>query len=474
MLVDGSVAGWREEARRLLLSGVPPEGVDWCEPGSGAQGSLLAAGAFPAGTPVGPERGPLPAGALHPAPPVVPRRFLAAVETAACHRDPQRWSLFYRLLWRLTHGEPHLLELATDGDVRAFERLRKEVRRDAHKMKAFVRFRRVTDADGERWVAWHNPDHAIVRLVAPFFAERFGDMRWAILTPAGSVRKDGDGLLFGPAVPFPGAVDDADAEDLWRAYYASTYNPARLNLRLMKRELPVRHWATLPETRVVSDLVRRSASQVAGMVERETAEVAAAELPGGAGPATIAAALPGCRACPLWRTATRPVAGEGPPDAAIVLVGEQPGDREDRLGRPFVGPAGELLDELIERAGLDRRELYLTNAVKHFKFEERGKQRIHKTPAPVEVSSCFPWLAAELAAVRPRVLVCLGATAARALLGPEVRVRRDRGQPLPTRWAPWATVTWHPSALLRLPEEARPQAQAELVADLRAAASASS
>ena len=175
-----------------------------------------------------------------------------------------------------------------------------------------------------------------------------------------------------------------------------------------------------------------------------------------------------CQACRLYAGATQVVFGEGPEHAALMLVGEQPGNKEDLTGRPFVGPAGALLDEVLAEVGLPREEVYVTNAVKHFSFVQRGKQRIHKTPGATEVQACLPWLEAEVERVGPEIVVCLGATAARALVGRDVRIRRDHGQSFETRWAPWTFVTFHPSALLRVPEDQdREAARAVFVEDLR-------
>jgi uracil-DNA glycosylase family protein len=182
---------------------------------------------------------------------------------------------------------------------------------------------------------------------------------------------------------------------------------------------------------------------------------------------TLKEAAAGCRACRLWRDATQTVFGEGTRAAEVMLVGEQPGDREDLAGRPFVGPAGRLLDQALEEAGIDRRKVYVTNVVKHFKFTRRGKRRIHKRPAADEIAACRPWLVAELDVVRPRVLVCLGATAAQALLGRTFRVTKQRGQFVESELAPLVTATIHPSAILRAPDDATRREEMEaLVRDL--------
>jgi len=175
-----------------------------------------------------------------------------------------------------------------------------------------------------------------------------------------------------------------------------------------------------------------------------------------------------CRACPLWKRGTQAVFGEGSRDSLVVLVGEQPGDREDIEGRPFVGPAGRLLDACLEEAGIDRSKAYVTNVVKHFKWEPRGKKRIHQKPNAAEIGACRPWLDAELALIKPKVLVCLGATAAQALLGPSFRVMKSRGSFVESDLAPFVTATVHPSSILRAPDDAaRRQAKKAFVQDLR-------
>jgi DNA polymerase len=187
--------------------------------------------------------------------------------------------------------------------------------------------------------------------------------------------------------------------------------------------------------------------------------------------ATLREAAAGCQACPLWRTGTQTVFGEGAARSELMLVGEQPGDREDREGHPFVGPAGRLLDEALEEAGIDCTRAYVTNVVKHFKWQARGKRRIHAKPAWSEIAACRPWLEAELTVVKPEVLVCLGATAAQALLGRSFRVTRERGKPVDSDLAPSVLATIHPSAILRADAETRETERAALVDDLKVVAS---
>ena len=184
-------------------------------------------------------------------------------------------------------------------------------------------------------------------------------------------------------------------------------------------------------------------------------------------------AAAGCRACELWERGTQTVFGEGSPRAGIMLVGEQPGDREDIEGHPFVGPAGRVLDRALDEAGIDRTDVYVTNAVKHFNWEPRGKRRIHKKPNAEHIRACRPWLEAELAAVKPDILVCLGATAAQAIVGRQFRLTHHRGEFVETALEPMVTATVHPSSILRAPDDnTREEAMAAFVADLRMVAEA--
>src|SRR6266542_1348977 len=188
---------------------------------------------------------------------------------------------------------------------------------------------------------------------------------------------------------------------------------------------------------------------------------------------SLRAASAGCRACPLWERGTQTVFGEGPALAEVMLVGEQPGNDEDLSGRPFIGPAGRLLDRALEAAGIDRRSVYVTNAVKHFKWEPRGKRRIHQKPTAREVRACQPWLEAEIQVVRPRAVVCLGATAAQALLGRTFRVTEHRGELVASPLAPLVMATVHPSSILRAPDDETRRAElARLIEDLAGLAEA--
>lgn len=466
-----SFESWRAAARGLLAEGIAPGELMW-EPETTA--SLFAEEAMAA----------KPALKLS-----VPPAFLDLAKEVACHGDARRWALLYRLLWRIARlNERSLLEIASDPDVARARLMAKNVRREIHKMHAFVRFRKVAEADDgrERFVAWFEPDHHCVELAAPFFRKRFANMDWSIFTPKGCVHWIGEELSFTPGVEKNPCEDPDVLEEIWRTYYRSIFNPARLKLKAMQGEMPKRYWKNLPEAELIGELARGSSVRTEGMIAEagravrplprnaylghlqdlsqppplKEAEEASIE--------EIGRMIQACRHCPLWEHATCAVAGEGPANARIMIVGEQPGDREDLEGRPFVGPAGKLLDRALAEAGLDRSAAYVTNAVKHFKWSPRGKIRLHQKPGAGEIEACKPWLLAELGKIAPEVLILLGGTAARSLLGTGVQVSKVRGVVEVPHLAKRVVLTVHPSYLLRLPDERRKETEyRQFVEDLR-------
>lgn len=465
---DGTFDGWKHAAREALAAARTPEMVRWRD-ARDAQGELELVSQ-------GTAAALAEAGAIRSAPSAfrVPRNFLELAAEVSCHRDTERWALLYRALWRLTHGEPHLLDIAVEADVSALRALAKAVHRDVHKMRAFVRFREVPTAEGSWYVAWFEPQHHIVEANASFFVDRFASMRWSILTPERCMHWDCKALRFTPGVTKEQAPAEDAAEDLWRTYYSSIFNPARIKVGAMLAQMPKHYWKNLPEAGIIPGLLAEAPLRVDGMLQAsetgrdrpETFETA--RVPVTLDLELLRTAAATCTACPLWRKATCTVFGEGAPRPRVVMVGEQPGDQEDRQGRPFVGPAGKLLDRALAAAGVDRGELYVTNAVKHFKWEPQGKRRLHKTPTAREAAACRPWLEAELRATAPALIVCLGATAARSVVGVDVKVMDERGQKLPTDFGAPALITVHPSSLLRLPPGEDPEAAfAAFVADLR-------
>ena len=456
--------GWRAAARRLALANVPPQEIAWSvrEPDD----------LFADATAAPPEPA---AGTFN-----VPRALVTLAQTVIQASEPARFALLYQLLWRAHAGDRHLLEQTTDPEVHRANRLAQAVRRDTHKMRAFVRFREVAEPDGARYVAWFEPDHFIVEANAPFFVRRFATMVWSILTPYRSAHWNGTELSFTAGAARAEIPDDDRLEAYWRAYFSSIFNPARLKIGAMTSEMPRKYWRNLPEAAAIPELIRGAAGRVASMVEQP---VFSPEKPARPAPPTLpnlpdtplrqaAQEAAACRACPLWQPATQTVFGEGPAEARLMFVGEQPGDQEDLAGRPFVGPAGKMFDTALAEAGIDRNEVYVTNAVKHFKFEPRGKRRIHAKPDNNDIAACKFWLELERREIRPAITVLLGATAARAVLGRTVTIGRERSRAIALDGNSQAVVTVHPSYLLRLPDEAAKQREyAAFVADLRYAAS---
>lgn len=466
-------AGFRDIARAHLLANTAPEGIAWHTPRSAAN-DLFSGSAEP-GHPV--AHAPI-------AVITVPRAFVSVCESVVLHSDVGRFGLLYRLLWRMQH-EPGLRSDPLDPDMMRAQTMARAVHRDMHKMTAFVRFRPIERIDRDvLHVAWFEPEHHIVEATAPFFTGRFTQMEWAILTPERSARWDGKRLEFGPG----GVRDDAPAADageaLWLTYYRHIFNPARLKTDMMRKEMPRKYWHNLPEAQLIGELVAGADERSARMVEMPGTvpmrrivplEVVSAEAPDHNAalhddPAQALMQLQDrvahCRNCPIGEHATQAVFGEGPVNARLLIVGEQPGDQEDLRGRPFVGPAGQLFDRALMQLGWERSVLYVTNAVKHFKFEPRGKRRIHKTPSQQEAAACSHWLTQEIAQVRPAAMIALGTTAARALLGRQVTISGARGQWLADPQGVPVLVTLHPSALLRMDDADREDAYRAWLADL--------
>jgi DNA polymerase len=459
-------AGWRQAARALRAGQVAPDEALWTVDAAG--GDLFG------------EAGPMPA----PAGPgfTVPRDFIELADKVILHRCDERFGLLYRMLWRLAR-EPHLLALHSDPDVQKASQFARSVSQAAHKMKAFVRFRLVTAEDGEEtFVAWFAPAHRVVETTAPFFAKRFASMKFSILTPDACVHWDTEALAILPGADPADAPSEDRLEDYWRTYYAAIFNPARLKVDAMRKEMPRRYWRNLPEARLIPELIARAEPRTTTMVSQAPStparrlarpiERTARDAPADAGqPQSLEEVRRGvqaCRRCDLYRDATQGVVGEGPAHARLMLVGEQPGDQEDLAGHPFVGPAGQMLDKALAEAGIARDQAFVTNAVKHFKHEPRGKRRLHKTPNTGEVTACRWWLDAERRLVRPRVIVALGATAALSVFGKPVAIGKSRQQTLQLPDQAQGVVTYHPSYLLRLPDAAAAaKAYAAFVADLK-------
>jgi DNA polymerase len=463
VLLDGrgDWAEWRKAARSLLLARTAPQTIDWrCR--NAAADDLFGPAAETQETAIASAAS---APAL-----TVPKAFLPLAQSVICHSDPARFQLLYKVLFRLQE-ERLLLEVPSDADVAQLHAMEKSVRRDCHKMTAFVRFKEI-DAEQEharrRFLAWFEPDHHIVARAAPFFQRRFTDMDWIIATPKGTAAWDGNTLTVStePAEN-PMLTDSTDA--LWRTYFSNIFNPARLKVKMMMTEMPKKYWKNLPEAQLIPGLIAGAEASVIAMAERAASEaplfhqrlqaIAKAEL-------EVVRPLAGtleelreearhCTRCALHCGATQTVFGEGPQDARIMIVGEQPGDQEDLAGRPFVGPAGVMFNTVADQAGLDRTSAYVTNAVKHFKYEPRGKRRIHQKPDMGEVQHCKWWLTQELALIKPKLVVAMGATALMALTDSRQRLLDLRGQIVQLGTDRSMLVTVHPSYLLRIPDEGK-------------------
>jgi uracil-DNA glycosylase len=408
-------AGWRGATRALVLGGVAPDAVSWSIGGSGD--------ALPSGS-----------GSFG-----VSRSLVSLASLAIQAREPARFDLLYRMVWRANNGE------TDDAEMRQAQRLALAVRADAHRMRTHVRFLPVQDDDCTRYLGWYEPAHYVLEGNAQLIARRFPNLVFSIVTPDGAAHWDGTDLRFSAGAPRMASDDELQA--WWQANRADVRAGSRVG-------------TTVPEAEPLDEAPRPPDRQPLGPV--------VLTVQSDAGLQEAIAESAGCSRCHLHEFATQTVFGEGPAHARVIFIGEQPGDQEDVIGRPFVGPAGQIMDQAMEEAGIDRRTVYITNAVKHFKFEPRGKRRIHQTPVTPEIQACRFWLDVELVRLRPKLVVAMGGTAARAVLGRAVTITRERGKPVQMPDGQTAFVTVHPSFLLRVPDDdAKAREYRAFVADLR-------
>ncbi len=475
--------GWRSAARALRLAEVEPAEVRW------------SVGEAEAGLFGGEPPPPAAAGATF----NVAREFVSLAQAVICHRDEDRFDRLYRLLWRL-RDEPQLMGLLTDPEVAHALLMQKAVHQAEHKMHAFVRFRRVDDPKAEdvkaetdpgyvrapeEYFSWYEPPHYIIARGVQFFVRRLANVRFTIATPYVTVEWKDRRLAYSLGGAPDGLPEEDAAEDAWRDYYRSIFNPARLNPKVMRQHMAEHYWKNLPEAAAIPELVANAQGRTQAMVEAaptqpsERALRAAARAqrnePVDGGLALnsltdVTAGVQMCRRCDLWRDATQGVPGQGPAHAPLMFVGEQPGDMEDLAGKPFVGPAGQLFDRALAAAGVPREATYVTNSVKHFKHELRGKRRIHAKPNTSEITACNWWLGNERRLVKPKVVVALGATAGQAVFHRAIPVMKNRGVVGALDDGATGFLTVHPSFLLRLPDEAAKTREFDLfVHDLAAA-----
>jgi DNA polymerase len=454
--------GWRKAARLLALNDVTPSDVTWTVRGDESQ--LLE-------PPATDQALQPPQGTFN-----VAAKFIELARDAILHRDPERFAILYRLLWRLrSHHE--LPDAALDPDVAEVTAMAKAVHRDQHRMQALVRFREIGREQKSHFVAWFEPEHHIVEAIAPFFASRFADMPWSILTPDVCAHWDGHAVSITSGIPKAEAPTERRLEEIWRRYYPSIFNPARL--KAMQTERPREYWRNLPEASIIKQLIADTECWIGGGIsnavtqpqQRVDPSMKRKPVSSAENLDTLREEAASCRACHLYKNATQTVFGEGPQSAQIMLVGEQPGDKEDLAGKPFVGPAGLMLDRALEESGVDRRKVYITNAVKHFKFVPRGKIRLHQKPNTLEIKACRQWYERELASINPDLVVAMGATAAQSVFGKITPINKNRGRLLDLGEGAKALVTVHPSYLLRQPDaDAKAREYARFVDDLKIAA----
>ena len=413
--------GWRKATRSLVLAGVAPQDIRWSVRSHDEDGDPLleATGSFS-----------------------VPRALVQLASLAIQARDATRFELLYRLVRRANAGEQ-----ADDDDMRRAQRLALAVRAEAHRMRTLLRFLPVEEAAGRRYLGWYQPAHYVLEANAQLITRRFPSLRLTILTPYGGAHWEGTELRFSHGVAPDAVADDAALQSWWARHSGQLLRQSRVG-------------TAIPEAEDLDESPRPPDRPPLGPVV----------LPHHADPPLQEAMheASDCRRCHLYEPATQTVFGEGPAHAKVLFVGEQPGDQEDVIGRPFVGPAGQVMDRAMEEAGIDRRTVYITNAVKHFKFEPRGKRRIHKTPEAAEIQACRFWLDVEMVRLRPNLVVAMGGSAARAVLGRAVTITRERGRPVETPDGHTAFVTVHPSFILRVPDaDAKEREYRAFVADLK-------
>ena len=453
----GAEQAWRDAARRHLSAQVPPEQIVWGDTSSvpelfGSQPATKSSATV-----------------------TVPRSFIALANTVVWHNDPQRFAWLYAFLWRVQNA-PHLMSDRGDVDLARLRRLEKGVHRCQHKMKAFVRFREIGAPDQARrsFAAWFEPTHHTVEPTASFFARRFGDMDWQIITPDVSVQFQSGALSFQTGQAKPDLPEDA-SEALWVTYFQNIFNPARLKVQAMQSEMPKKYWKNLPEAATIPELIANAPKRAEEMgrmaptlppprMARVQAQLLNHQSAWDGASGELPQAISKCTRCPLYKHATQPVMGEGPSEAELMIVGEQPGDLEDLQGRPFVGPAGQMFDAVAKDVSLMRDRVYITNAIKHFKFKPKGRRRIHQSPNKSEIEHCRWWLDAEIAQVKPKLILAMGAVAAQAVTGIGANLSKRRGSIQRSLCGTPALLTFHPAYLLRLPD---PVAKSKAIAAFR-------
>ncbi len=460
---QGNFDEWRIKARLLLQEKVRPEDVFWQY-----HSSPTLFDGEPATQPS--EKYPT---AQQGQEFLVPKQFINLAKNVICHESEDSAALLYSLLYRLQHDKT-LLEKIYDIDTATALSRQKAVCHDIHHMHAFLRFKEIGNLGDDTvrrcFSAWYEPQHFIIAEAIPFFCRRFSDMDWQILTPKGCAYYLNERLFFGEPI-FKKPENKDQTEELWKTYFASIFNPARLKVKTMQSHMPKKYWSNLPEAQIIDSLIGNAETRVEKMerqpvlqpplfhsrlTENHAENLIEACLKSQATLETLDEldnGIRSCKRCSLHCSATQAVCGEGPEKASLMIVGEQPGDREDLLGRPFVGPAGQIFEKTIEKVGMQRDEVYITNAVKHFKYELKGRKRLHKRADRSEVEHCRWWLMKEIDIVKPKLIVAMGKTALFSLTGLNEPISGMVGKIIETEEKIAVLVTLHPSYLLRIKSE---------------------
>ncbi len=443
--IGSKETSWRSLFKKLWVREIAPEEILWCFAGKDShQGDFFGEETDPRDwSEVSQKIG-------------ISAELMRAFDFVCLHRQEKKWPLLYRLFWR-SFKEKKILEHLTDPDVLQLFQFQKQITRDIHKMHAFVRFKKIEREDGlSLYVAWYVSDHLIFERASTFFCNRFGSMHWAILGPSQQMYWNQEKLFFSnddlPDLELP----EDRFEDLWKTYYANIFNPARLKIKAMKNEMPVRFWKNLPEADLIPSLILDSDRRVQIMREKasQISVKSKLDISSQASLSDLASLVQDCRRCELCLNGTRAVFGEGQEgQSKFMIVGEAPGDREEQQGQVFVGPAGRLLRSVLSEIDWPVSQTYFTNAVKHFSFKNQNQRRIHQTPRPEFIESCRDWLEEEIQRVRPSLVVALGATAAKSLLGHSVPIQKNLGKLYRSFYGPEVVINFHPSHLLRSAEK---------------------
>lgn len=466
--------GWRIAARSLISQNIAPENVDW-RVGDSASGLFDVPDFVPNHSQSSPFN--------------VSSDFIQLSKTAILYRDPARFGLLYRLLWR-TRTETELLKIAFDPDVIKVRNMAQAIRRDLHKMKAFVRFREVNITENDEiwsgFIAWFEPSHHIFEASAPFFTGRFTNMRWSILTPDLCMHWDGNLLSYSPGAEKADAPTEDAGEDLWRAYYRSIFNPARLKVSAMQAQMPKKYWRNLPEAELIADLVanadKRKDVMIAAQptepqrkivkysVERKT-EVAKPEATGAKFALNqLNIEMLDNATFKQAEYSAQAVLGSGAVPSEILFLGEQSSEQENLAGQVLTGSNGKLLDQALQQFGIKRANVYTTNAIKHYRYKQKGTRRIQLAATMDDVQHYLPWLQAEIAIVQPRIIIAMGAIAAYAMTGKTLNMETNRGKLFQLVDGRKMLMTDYPAYILRAADQATRQLRYEqFVADVKLA-----